>query len=207
MGKNAAAKKPALGLGLALSWVLIQGSGLAPAVFTHRFRIALGAVAIVPLVFPLLSGHLYRGSAPAAPDILADGLGLKEIDLMKGQHLLVLMSTSCRHCQETVFDLNGLAETDHLPPVLGLCTDDEAQRSHFRGLFQPTFDLYQISEDLFDDLLAGSELPRVLLVRNGLIEKTWDGEVPDPVSLQVGVCPPINRAGRFFDDRHVRRGS
>ena len=143
------------------------------------------AACIMGLAFPALFGFplsaIYQTQAKAEEMDLGhfniEGTG--HIDLNHGAHLLVLMSTDCLHCKESVPALNALAEATDLPGVIALCTNEESQRIMFGEEFQPMFPIGKIAEDVFWRLLGDGDMPRVILVRNGHVQKVWDQKVPE----------------------------
>ncbi|MGD8389429.1 MAG: hypothetical protein PVG49_19945 [Desulfobacteraceae bacterium] len=98
--------------------------------------------------------------------------------------LLVLMGTDCLHCRETLPELDALAETESIPPVLALCADDETSCKKFVSQFQPSFPLGRIDRESFWRLLSTGDMPRVLLVRNGSVLSSWDKAAPTPEEIQ-----------------------
>jgi len=100
--------------------------------------------------------------------------------LVKGAHILFLLSTDCMHCLETLPFLDALAEEESLPLITGLCPNSEEERRSFTEQFQPAFPLGGISRENFWALLSMGELPRVMLIREGSLIKVWDnGVVPE----------------------------
>jgi hypothetical protein len=93
------------------------------------------------------------------------------------------MDTECGHCRESVFDINILMENKGMPPFIGLCTNGEEKRSAFFDEFQPDFPLGQISKDDFWRLLGDGDIPCFIFLRDGRVEKVWNGKVPDPESI------------------------
>lgn len=105
-------------------------------------------------------------------------------DLMSGSYLIVLMDTDCLHCQEAVPELNSLARADDLPTVIGLCVNDEEERRSFVEEFQPGFSLEGIGEEEFWRLVGHGDLPRIILLRDGLIQKVWDKKTPNGETIR-----------------------
>jgi hypothetical protein len=105
--------------------------------------------------------------------------GLGNLDLNQGEYLIVLMGTACFHCREAVPDLNTLCDSPGLPPLVALCTSEEADCLEFVEEFQPIFPIGHISDDLFWDLLADGDMPRIILLDDGQPKRVWDRTVPD----------------------------
>jgi hypothetical protein len=110
--------------------------------------------------------------------------GLETIDFRSGDYLIVLIGTDCSHCLELLPDLENLSRSPGIPKMVALCINDETQRKRFIEEYQPSFPLGQIDDDLFWRLLGNGTTPRLLLVRKGKIEKTWDQTVPEPEMIQ-----------------------
>jgi len=72
-----------------------------------------------------------------------------------------------------------------LPPIIALCTSEEADCIEFVDEVQPIFPIGHISEDLFWHLLADGDMPRIILLHNGRIEKVWDQTVPDEYAIKA----------------------
>jgi hypothetical protein len=104
--------------------------------------------------------------------------GLEQFDLRRGAYLIILMDTGCLHCQESVPELNALAEEAGLPAVIALFMNEESERASFVEEFQPLFSIGQIERDTFWRLLDKGEIPRILLVNDSRVKKVWDETVP-----------------------------
>jgi hypothetical protein len=113
-----------------------------------------------------------------------DMKGLEYIDLNAGMYLVVLMGMDCLHCQELVPELNRLCEDPDFPEILGLCISDESGCVAFVDAFQPLFPMGRISEDAFWRLLGDASLPRILLVRDGIVTKAWEQTIPDKRAME-----------------------
>lgn len=106
--------------------------------------------------------------------------GLETIDFRSGDYLVLLMATDCQHCLDLLPEFETLAGTSGLPRMVAFCLNSEDQRHQFIEEFEPSFPIGQIDDDLFWRLLGNGSIPRLLLVRQGRIEKTWEQTVPDP---------------------------
>jgi uncharacterized membrane protein YphA (DoxX/SURF4 family) len=111
--------------------------------------------------------------------------GLEGVDLNSGTYLIVVMGTGCEHCQETVPEINMLAETPGLPSVIGLCVNDESDRAAFVEQFQPMFSVGQIDENVFWRLLGDGDMPRTILAHNGYVKQVWDLTPPTAEAIRV----------------------
>ncbi|MEW6664897.1 MAG: MauE/DoxX family redox-associated membrane protein [Thermodesulfobacteriota bacterium] len=104
--------------------------------------------------------------------------GLKEVDLARGAYVLVLLGTDCLHCQELLPDMDGLASRKDIPPTIGLTKNSEAEVRKFVEEFDPSFPIGQVGEKDFWRLLGSGKMPRIMLVRDGRVQKVWDGQMP-----------------------------
>ena len=180
--------------------VLLIFTGLAWAGFRRlkpsQARWKTGAVwsaCIIGLALPVLFGFPFSGikkSHSQATEIPLGHFtieGLNDIALNEGAYLFVVMDTGCDHCQETIPELNILAETPGLPPVVALCVNGESDRLEFADEFQPAFPLGQIEEDVFWRLLGDGDMPRTILTHRGTVKQIWD---LNPPSVDAVALPP-----------------
>ena len=105
--------------------------------------------------------------------------GLKNVDLSRGDYLVILMDTDCEHCREAVPELNNLAEENGMPDLIALAPSDDGKRKRFIEEFQPVFPIGQISDDDFWRLLGEGDIPRIFLLHDRRVQRIWDGKVPD----------------------------
>ena len=109
---------------------LIMLASLVPAMVWHRhFQspptktkfVAVVTACLVGLVLPVASGFsLSRiDKDQFKPHKMELGhleiQGLKNVDLSRGDYLVILMDTDCSHCREDVPELNSLAESKGIP--------------------------------------------------------------------------------------------
>lgn len=180
---------------LALTITAGMGHAYSERQHTRAKAWAVGIACLMGLVLPIAFG--FPISAVVNPQSKALDLeprnleiqGLEHIDLSRGDYLVVLIGTECLHCQETLPELDMLAEATDLPPVVALSANDEAERKMFTEKFQPLFPIGQISEEDFWRLLAEGELPRIMLLRNGHVQEVWDRTVPDMEEIKATENP------------------
>ena len=140
---------------------------------------------LVGLALPAVFGFPVSGMSRPEKKLLEVGLGpgdiqgLEYVDLNYGTHLVVLMGADCLHCQESVPALNQLAESPEMPQTIALCMNKEADCVMFVEEFQPVFPIGGINQDIFWRLLGDGDLPRLLLVRDGVVQQIWDQTIPD----------------------------
>ena len=139
----------------------------------------------LPAVFGLPTSGIKElpSEMPEFGPIQVHGLG--NLDLNKGEYLIVLMGTACFHCQEAMPDLNLLCDAPDLPPLIALCTSEEADCIEFVEEFQPIFPIGHISDDLFWRLLADGDMPRIILLHDGRIKRVWDQTVPNEDAIKA----------------------
>lgn len=152
--------------------------------------VVLGA-SIIGLALPAIFGFPYSGIQQASSKEGETQLGnfmvqgLDDMVLNSGTYLVVVMDTGCDHCQETIPDLNMLAETPELPQIVALCVNGESDRTAFIEEFQPTFPLGQIEDDVFWRLLGDGDMPRTILTHLGTVKQVWDLNPPTADAVQV----------------------
>ncbi|MBN1790098.1 MAG: hypothetical protein JW830_06365 [Bacteroidales bacterium] len=106
-------------------------------------------------------------------------------DLSVGRHIIFILATDCSHCREEMDNLNMIAEDKTLPEVISVCINDQKQIEDFIFDFDPAFEIYQINSNDFWRLLGDGEIPRTILVNDGIIVKIWDFVVPDTDDLKT----------------------
>ena len=169
-----------------LAWM---GSRHSPAPQTRIKAWAVIVACLIGLAMPAAFGLPTWETDQSGPEplhfdpIQVPGLG--NVDLNTGAYLIVLMGTDCVHCQETIPDLNRLAEDPDLPTLIALCTGEEADCIAFTETFLPIFPIGHISEDLFWHLLADGDMPRTILLQEGRISHVWDKTVPTRGDVQA----------------------
>jgi hypothetical protein len=113
--------------------------------------------------------------------------GIEGLRMSRGSYLVVLMGTDCNHCQELLPGIDMLAEEEDIPKVIGLSKNDQGQRSEFVRKYEPLFPIGQVSEKDFWRLLGSGQMPRILLVQEGRIQKAWDRIVPEREIIKSAV--------------------
>jgi hypothetical protein len=184
-----------------IAWIGIPHSQVSN---TRTKAWAVAVASLIGLLLPAVSGFsVSRISLSEAKTAEIDFRQLQiqnlyPIDLKHGMYLVVLMDTDCLHCQEGVEQLNGLARQPNVPPIIALFMNKKSELRKFEEEFQPIFSIKQIKEDLFWRLLGDGDIPRTLLLRDGLVVQMWDEKIPDKdrVSiLSVQQKKPIAKAG------------
>jgi hypothetical protein len=146
--------------------------------------VALAAALVVPGVMGLAGPR--PGVAGEAGSEAFRTMKLEEApaDLSRGEHLVLLMSTECAHCQESVPKVNELAADARLPKLVAVASEDRVARGLFREDYKAAFPIAQISAADRNSLLK-DEFPRLFLVRDGAIVAAWDG-VPEADEILAG---------------------
>jgi len=142
---------------------------------------------VLPLVFgfPITRLDLVQSQGVGLEIGHIDIQGLDNSDLNRGAYLIILMDTACSHCHEVVPEINMLAETPDLPPVIALSTNEEFQRTTFIEEYQTVFPIGQIEEKVFWRLLADREMPSVIFVSDGRMRHVWDHTIPDKDEIKA----------------------
>ena len=150
----------------------------------HRAKIwIVAAVCILGAVLPVASGYrITQVNRPHAENVenrlgQLQIEGLENVDLSSGSYLITLFDTDCGHCQEAVLELNDIADTEGLPDLIGLCTNDEQQRAGFVSAFEPVFPIGRINKEDFWRLLGDGDIPRIILVRDRQVKQVWDRDI------------------------------
>ena len=149
---------------------------------------AVAAAPVLGLVLPLLFGFSpsltpragFEGNTLQAAAVQ----GLEGIDLARGSYLVVLLGTDCAHCKELLPEVDMLGEEPDIPRMVALSRDSEAQIDAFLMKYEPVFPVGQVSDKTFWRLLGAGKMPRILLVEDGRVLQSWDGEVPDHESIR-----------------------
>ena len=112
---------------------------------------------------------------------------LPQKDFNVGKHLIIVLSTDCSHCRAEMDNLNMIAEDKELPEAISVCINNDKQIEDFNYDFDPTFKIYRISDDDFWRILGDGEIPRIILVSNGIVVKKWDFAVPEIEEIKEAV--------------------
>ena len=179
---------------LALLVATLSAWRIAPRMFmsekrakTRAFAVALIAGIILPPIFgfaPWDTRNLHEGSTGVELGHV-EVRGVEKVDLGRGSHLIVLMGTDCSHCREVLPLLDELAEEKGLPSLIALCPDDEMKRSGFIEAFDPVFPIGRIGERNFWRLVGRADMPILLLLRDGQVQKSWVHKVPGAQEIRA----------------------
>ncbi len=141
----------------------------------------VGLAVFAALTVPAVAGMI--GAAPGAAGVVGSEafktLEVKDlpVNLATGEHLVLLMSTQCPHCQEAVPSVNALVEDTRLPKVAAIAMEDRVERGIFREDYKAQYPIGEVSGLAVRSLLE-KEFPRLFLVRDGKIVRIWDGHMP-----------------------------
>ena len=167
-------------LGMALwAW---WGRGIAPAP-TNVVKLAVvGAAIVAGVMIPSVAMMSERSAPGEAGKVGSETFKTIEVtdldaDLSSGERLVLLMSTDCPHCRDSVPAVNALASDARLPKLAAIAMEDRVDRGLFREDNGAQFPIGQISKVTLQSLLA-DQFPRLFLVRDGTIVHVWDGKVP-----------------------------
>ena len=150
--------------------------------FLKEFLVAIAFLAGLSL--PLTAGPVLDRINTAIAGPVKEGSehfvlkNFPQIDFSTGKHIVLILSTDCSHCRAEMDSLNAIAEDKELPDVVALCMNNKQQREDFKFDFEPAFDVYQIPDDDFWRLLDDGEIPRTILIDNGIVIKKWDFTAP-----------------------------
>lgn len=150
----------------------------------------------LPVAFglPPVSGNAQPPEVLSSQDLGRFAIeGVAPASLQTGTCLVIIMGTGCEHCRASVPQVNALTEAPEIPGVFALCMDDQSARTRFVEELGAAFPLGRIAEDEFWRLLGDAEMPRTLLVRNGRIERTWDGKIPEAQAVVDAIMAARHR--------------
>lgn len=163
-------------LGL-VGWAFWGHAGRAAGENTVKLAVvtvALAAGLVVPGIAGLGAPKIGSAGGEGSPAFATMKVEDAPESLAAGEHLVLLMSTDCSHCQESVPKVNALASDPRMPRVVAVASEDRVSRGLFREDHGAQFPIAQISEADRTSLLR-EQFPRLFLVRDGTIVAAWDG--------------------------------
>ena len=113
-----------------------------------------------------------------------------DVDVMKGEYLVELMSPRCGHCIDAVPKLNRLVDEADLPPLIALNTfaQDSQPLKEFKERLQPRFAIGTISRTDFFRLTWKHTYPRLAYLRDGVVQMVWEhNEFPNAEQLRIAI--------------------
>jgi uncharacterized membrane protein YphA (DoxX/SURF4 family) len=157
--------------------------------FKKEFAVAIAFLAGLSL--PITTGPLLTRINAAITGPAKEGFehfvldNLPDRDFSRGKHIVIVLSTDCSHCRAEMDNLNTIAENKELPDVTAVCMNDKKQIEDFKFDFEPAFEIYRIPDDDFWRLLGDGEIPRTILINDGIVIKKWDFAAPGIDSLKA----------------------
>jgi uncharacterized membrane protein YphA (DoxX/SURF4 family) len=110
------------------------------------------------------------------------------VDVRQGNYLVALIDTGCDHCQASVPKFNEIYEKkDNLPAFAAICPNSPTEIKIFQKQYGAKFPMGRISDDDFKKLLERGTTPRIFLLKEGAIEKIWDGVVPSEAEVKSAI--------------------
>ena len=102
-------------------------------------------------------------------------------DLGSGEYFVVLLSDSCEHCEEVMFELNDLPlRVPDMPPVVSLFLGEEQPFEKLLELVRPEYPTFLIDDLVFFHLMGDAKAPpRFVHVRDGKELQHWNEELPE----------------------------
>jgi hypothetical protein len=108
-------------------------------------------------------------------------------NLGEGEYFVVLLSDSCEHCEEIMFELDDLpSRVPNTPPVVSLFLGEEETLEELVELVEPEYPTFLIDELVFVHLLLLGDAkapPRFVHVRDGKEVQYWNEELPEDDEL------------------------
>jgi uncharacterized membrane protein YphA (DoxX/SURF4 family)/thiol-disulfide isomerase/thioredoxin len=156
--------------------------------FKHPAKTWTVAMAcILAMALPLAAGTTNPVQREHAPAAAPGGVGMVlqsktggQIDLNAGVFLVVLMSTDCNHCRESVPILNQIAaDAEDTITIYALAADDRGDVDRFIEDNFAFYPVFPVDEKSLLSLMEDAPLPQYLLIRNGNIVARWHEQVPE----------------------------
>jgi hypothetical protein len=115
-------------------------------------------------------------------------------DLGSGEYFVVLLSDSCEHCEEVMFELNDLPlRVPDMPPVVSLFLGEEETLQELVELVEPEYPTFLIDDLAFFHLLGDAKAPpRFVHVRDGKELQHWNEELPEDDELMKAFLESSN---------------
>ena len=143
---------------------------------------AVIAALLIPFGLPFAFGFSFNSmiipgaeGPPVEPLPILSG---EVVDWSGSPYLIELMSTDCLHCQQSVMDVNILADTPGAPPVMAMTYDSPEAIAEFRETYFPEYPTLRIPEEPFWRLVGAGASPRFLLVVQGRVVHAWEEAPP-----------------------------
>ena len=105
----------------------------------------------------------------------ADG-GTTEV---KGEVLVAYLGTNCPYCSQFVKVGNAMVQSPKLPRVVGVISAPDAEVKDYIEKYGIRFPVSTVSQSMFGRLTRA--VPTVAIVKAGVIEKTWAGNMPPEI--------------------------
>ncbi len=112
----------------------------------------------------------YPFPVKSIPDFAIAG---KRVDLTKGSYVLAFMSLNCPHCKKAAYKLYILNKQKAIPNVYFVFIGIDDMVSEFIKETKADFPYYIYNEKEFFDI-AGSSVPKILVVKDGIVKAKFD---------------------------------
>jgi|GEM_PF-2200530 len=128
-------------------------------------------------------------------------LGLEGLDLSEGAYFLDIMLPVCKHCAEAAPELNRLHGAG-IAPVIGMSSDSYSieETNKFRHATGATFPIARLPAHQHFRLRWKTALPRLVLIKDGIVLKEWPHESGDSRLRQIATesrdlltTPPVEK--------------
>jgi len=142
------------------------------------------------IVYPIDNIESYKNANSektgyAFPTELMPGFNIKgdSINLKNGQYIVAFMSVNCSHCRKAAYKLYILNKQKKLPPVYMVLIGTDKLAAEFIKDTKADFPYYLFNENEFFDI-AGSSVPKIMYLRNGIVEAKFDNVTLTDESLE-----------------------
>lgn len=120
-------------------------------------------------------------SGPTGVPVMVGGaLDMRSVDLRQGEHLLYLFHYECPHCAEMSPRVASYTQDPSLPPVVGLTfrtPQDEMDR--YLRKYGMAIPAQVLQPQEFLGITGEGAVPQLVYVRNGKVERSWLGLLPE----------------------------
>lgn len=157
-------------------------------------ELIVGIALLSGLAIPVTAGPLLNRLSAAISGPVKEGTepfvleNFEPRDLSTGKHLILIMATDCSHCIAEMESLDMIGEDKDLPETIAFVINSENHIEDFNFEFDPAFEIFKINDDDFWRLLGNGEIPRTLLIDEGIILKKWDFAPPEIDEIKAALA-------------------
>ena len=110
---------------------------------------------------------------------------LRGLDLASGEYLLYLFHHECPHCAEMSPRVAAYSHEADLPPVVGLTfLTSRSDIDRYRQRYDLRMPVQVMPPQMFTRVTGEGGVPQLVYLRDGEIERTWIGILPEVAALR-----------------------